>query len=149
MSMLEMEVRPLIEQEIERLLEILDTLDLDPDLEDTADHEPWLGMPERLPGSWSGLYLEGNDDRVEDDCDSEDGGDDEPSLGSSNSFAGSWESRRVSRVEDREDECEDEGAQCDDEGAIDTDREREEEGTGIYICHCSAISSLIGGSHDK
>lgn len=31
--------------------------------------------------------------------------------------AGSWEWGRVSRVEDREDECEDEGAQCDDEGA--------------------------------
>jgi hypothetical protein len=69
--------RPLIESEIERLIEILDTLDPEPDLEDTADEEPWLGMPERMPGSWSGLYLEGNDDCEEDDCDREQSCEDE------------------------------------------------------------------------
>src|SRR5689334_20981911 len=35
--------RPAIEAEIERLIDLLDTLDRDPDLESTADEEPWLG----------------------------------------------------------------------------------------------------------
>ena len=100
-------------------------------------------MPERLLGSWSGLYLEGNGDREEDDSDSEDGGDDEPSLGSSNSFAGSWESRRVSRVEDREQCCEDEGAQCDDEGAYNDDLEPEDEGSSCYVGPCSPATAAF------
>jgi hypothetical protein len=65
------QTRPAVEAEIERLMEILDTLDPDPDLETTGDEEPWLGMPDRVPGSWSGLYLEGNDDCEEDDSDLE------------------------------------------------------------------------------
>ena len=65
------QARPFIESEIERLIEIPDTLDPEPDLEDTADEEPWLGMPERMPGSWSGLFLTGNDDREDDDSDLE------------------------------------------------------------------------------
>ena len=63
--------RPFVESEIERLMEILDTLDPDPDLEATGDEEPWLGAPDARTGSWSGLYLEGNDDREEDDSDLE------------------------------------------------------------------------------
>jgi hypothetical protein len=47
MSLLEMEVRPLIEQEIERLLDVRDRLDEDPDLEPVGDDEPWLGASER------------------------------------------------------------------------------------------------------
>ena len=38
--------RPFVEAEIERLMEILNSLDLDPDLEDTGDDEPWLGAPD-------------------------------------------------------------------------------------------------------
>jgi hypothetical protein len=63
--------RPILEAEIERLLSLLDTLDPDPYIEDTADDEPWLGAPNARQGSWSGLYLEDNDDREEDDCDRE------------------------------------------------------------------------------
>jgi hypothetical protein len=70
MSMLEMEVRPLIEQEIERLLEVLDRLNEDPDLEPAGDEEPSLGAPERQAGSWKGIGLAA-DDRDEDDSDRE------------------------------------------------------------------------------
>jgi hypothetical protein len=39
--------RPFVNAEIERLMEVLDTLDPDPDLEATGDEEPWL-CPHRL-----------------------------------------------------------------------------------------------------
>ena len=96
MSALDLEhIRPVLESEIERLIDMLDTLDEDPDLESTGDEEPWLGAPgectamatARIGTEWSA-----GDDR-------EDDGD------------------------DREEVCEDEGAQCDDEGVIDGDQE--------------------------
>ena len=136
--------RPVVEAEIERLIEILDTLDPEPDLEDTADDEPWLGAPDARPGSWSGLYPEGNDDRELEDCDDEDGGDDEPSLGATNAMVNAWETRLVSREEDREEECEDEGAQCDDEGAYNDDLEPEDECSSCYVGPCNAIGTILG-----
>ena len=43
-------VRRSIEDEIERLISLLDFLSPDPDLEDCADGEPWLSWPEEGPG---------------------------------------------------------------------------------------------------
>lgn len=54
-----------IETEIERLVELLDVADGDPDLEDDGDHEPSLG----------GAEISGKVDLELDDCDNE------PSLG--------------------------------------------------------------------
>ena len=90
-------IRPVLESEIERLIDMLDRLDDDPDLESTGDDEPWLGAPAGIHGNghgtnWQGINSQGNDDR-------EDDGD------------------------DLEEVCEDEGAQCDDEGVIDGDQE--------------------------
>ena len=80
--------RPIIEAEIERLIDLLDALDPDPDLESTGDEEPWLGAPDGFVfTNWHGLSPEGNDDREDDDsdlepdCDDEDGGDNEWELG--------------------------------------------------------------------
>jgi hypothetical protein len=61
--------RPFVNAEIERLMEVLDTLDPDPDLEATGDEEPWLGAPDARTGSWSGLFTTGNEDREDDDSD--------------------------------------------------------------------------------
>lgn len=86
-------IRPVLESEIERLIDLLDTLDEDPDLERTGDEEPWLGAPAGIQANGHGTNWHGwsaGDDR-------EDDGD------------------------DREEVCEDEGAQCDDEGVIDGD----------------------------
>lgn len=70
--------RQIVEAEIELLIALLDTLDPDPDLESTADEEPWLGAPDGVHRTnWSGLDCQGNDDREEDT------GDDEPWLGAS------------------------------------------------------------------
>src|SRR5436190_16271592 len=70
--------RPIVEAEIERLIDLLDTLDPDPDLESTADEEPWLGAPDARAGSWFGpSAVCCGDDREEDT------GDDEPWLGAS------------------------------------------------------------------
>ena len=72
MTALELErVRPLLEAEVQRLIDLLDQIDEDPDFENTGDEEPWLGAPDARTGSWAGLYAEGNDDREEDDSDRE------------------------------------------------------------------------------
>ena len=53
--------RPIVEAEIELLIDLLDQLDADPDLEDnadfelTGDEEPLHGAPEQQTGSWRGL----------------------------------------------------------------------------------------------
>jgi hypothetical protein len=54
-------LRPQIESEIERLIDILDTLDApDEDLEDEGHKEPWLGRPEDIRQcSWGGGYDDG------------------------------------------------------------------------------------------
>jgi hypothetical protein len=71
--------RPFVEAEIERLIDLLDTLDPDPDLESTADEEPWLGAPNARTGSWFGSSItDPGDDREEDT------GDDEPWFGAAN-----------------------------------------------------------------
>lgn len=61
--------RRAIEDEIERLLSMLDAMDGDCDLEDTGDAEPWLGAPIYGFNGKHAHDLEG------------DSSDDEPSLG--------------------------------------------------------------------
>ena len=82
--------RQIVEAEIELLIELLDRLDHDPDLESTADEEPWLGAPAGIFANGFGTNWQGwsaGDDREDDgddlepDCDDEDGGDDERELG--------------------------------------------------------------------
>lgn len=128
-----------IEEEVERLLAILDLLAPDPDMEPSlawTDSEIWHGeyRDDRPPNL---------DDREADDADAE------PSLGAPEviflgPYCGSSVAIQVRRnhrpelwdgepertgelsqamwakgcTDDREAECEDEGAQCDDEGAI-------------------------------
>ena len=55
MSSLEREIRPLIEMEIDRLINLLDLLDADPDLENDGNDEPSLGATEHQAGSWIGV----------------------------------------------------------------------------------------------
>lgn len=71
--------RQQIEDEIERLIAILDGMEPDPDLEDGADSEPWLGAAEADQYSNRGwVFLQGDD--LEDQCDDEGAQpDDEPS----------------------------------------------------------------------
>lgn len=117
-------VRPFVEAEIERLIEILDTLEPDPDFEEVDDDEPWLGAPESRfrhgdGSNWHGVSPQANDDREDDGDDLE--------LG-----------------------CEDEGAQCDDEGAIDSDLEPEHDlepdhySLPMPFGPCSPIETMIG-----
>jgi hypothetical protein len=99
--------RQSIATSIEKLINMLDDLEPDPDLEESADEENSLGWPERGPRA--------------DGCDSADReldeSDDEPSLASPN---GSEHRSQVGWAagssSDCEEDCEDEGAQCDDEG---------------------------------
>ena len=56
--------------EIDRLIRFLDESDIDPDLEETGDDEPSIGVS-----------YDAEADLELDDCDTEDGGDGEPSLG--------------------------------------------------------------------
>lgn len=61
---------------IERLFDLLDTMEIDPDLEDGGDNEPWLSWPK------AGLLAisdNANDDRDDED-EREPGQDDEYSL---------------------------------------------------------------------
>lgn len=53
-------LRSQIEEAVERLLIILDTLDGDPDFEDGADAEPWLAAPENHHASQIG-WMRGSD----------------------------------------------------------------------------------------
>lgn len=125
-----------IEDEIERLIGILDAMEPDPDLEENGDLEPWLGWsPDRQS------IVEESDDREADWSDSE------PSLGAPNvqvppplyRLGGghghclfpmyreqcelTYDAAGFSQIgwgtgprNDLEEVCEDEGAQCDDEG---------------------------------
>ncbi|RWI42128.1 MAG: hypothetical protein EOQ93_31820 [Mesorhizobium sp.] len=69
--------RRAIEEEIERLISLLDLMEADCDLEDGADDEPSLG--------WCTGYGPGDTlDLEADDCDDEDDGTAEPSLGALN-----------------------------------------------------------------
>lgn len=62
-----------ISASIERLIDMLDAMDGDPDLEDGADEEPWLGWP--IGGQRVANVVYSDDDREADESDSE------PSLG--------------------------------------------------------------------
>ena len=142
-------LRPVIESEIERLIGILDTLEPDPDYEEGDDDEPWLGAPDARLGSWNGLYLEGNDDREEDDsdrepcsedegylCDDEDSGDDEMTLGAPNDRAGSWFGCGDNYDEDGEmDDCDLEDGH---------DAEAWYEGQRCPAGPCSPIETMLG-----
>lgn len=71
-----------IEEAIERLLVVLDSLEADPDIEPGNDDEPSLGWPEARAGSGlSPWATDAGDDRELDLVDDEEGGDAEPSLG--------------------------------------------------------------------
>jgi hypothetical protein len=72
-------LRRRIEATIEHLLSILDQFDGDENLEDGADHEPWLssGAADHKT-AWRD---DRGDDRELDTADDEDGGDMEPTLG--------------------------------------------------------------------
>ena len=71
------DARPLIEDEIERLIGVLDLLELDPDLEENgdleplADDEPSVGAPNDSAGSWEGIVQQYDIDCELDDCDLE------------------------------------------------------------------------------
>ena len=60
------------------LITALDMMEVDADLEDGGDAEPWLGWPARGPSPYDS---DDGDDRERDDSDDEDGGEAEPSLG--------------------------------------------------------------------
>ena len=72
------DARPLIEAEIERLIDVLDLLEPNPDLEEnadwepnTGDEEPSIGAPEALADSWEGLRHQNDVDCELDDSDLE------------------------------------------------------------------------------
>jgi hypothetical protein len=102
--------RKLLENAIERLVELLDQIDPDPDLEDNGDSEPSLGWP--IPQENLGHRLNTDADCRGDfgDDREHDMADDEPSLGWQNE--GSQGRLKASR-DDCEEQCEDEGAEHD------------------------------------
>jgi hypothetical protein len=129
--------RKLLENTIERLVELLDQIDPDPDLEDNGDREPSLGWPIPQAKLGQGLNTDADcrgdfgDDREHDTADNEpelgwtemearfgkysDGGDDdqvdnEASLGWQNE---SSQGRLHASRDDCEEQCEDEGAEHD------------------------------------
>jgi hypothetical protein len=135
--------RPFVEAEIERLIDLLDTLDPDPDLESTADEEPWLGAPDARTGSWFGPRTAcGGDDREEDT------GDDEPWLGAANpdfqlsSLIGIARTRETSQLS----WCS-HGSSDDREREYDDEPDQSGEGTGNYIGPCSVIGTLFPHQH--
>jgi len=69
--------RRAVEDEIERLIGLLDGIDGDENLEATGDDEPSLGWP----NAGQRPQIEMSDDRELDDCDYEGGADSEPDLG--------------------------------------------------------------------
>lgn len=100
---------------IERLINMLDDMEDDPDLEEPGDDESSIGWPEaRGPSQISNSFVYANDDRELDTSD------DEPSLGAPNyTYPASQIRWANGGCDDREEVCEDEGAQCEDEGVID------------------------------
>ncbi|MEH7869707.1 hypothetical protein V7795_21505 [Rhizobium laguerreae] len=73
------QTRRTLEDQIEKLIEILDSIDGDPDFEADNDNEPWLGAPEHvIQTQWYfPVSAEICDTELEDEND-EDGGDTEP-----------------------------------------------------------------------
>lgn len=117
-ALLETLSRRAIEDEIERLIGMLDQLDGEPDMEEPGDMEPWLGWTDRGPSALN--RHEPYDDREREDEHYEDGGDNEPWLGAPEWHPSGhlWDGHtRGSQLDwaaggsdDREYECEDEGA---------------------------------------
>ncbi|MBZ0262985.1 MAG: hypothetical protein K8F90_20555 [Hyphomicrobiales bacterium] len=146
--------RPVVEAEIERLINLLDTLDPDPDLESTGDQEPWLGAPNARTGSWFGSYgTDLWDDREEDT------GDDEPWLGAANPDCRLhtthmqlllyrqrdphlWDYPRIERTRETSQSswC---SNGCSDDREWDDEREPEDEGTSNYIGPCSPAETMF------
>ena len=131
--------RPIVEAEIERLIDLLDTLDPDPDLESTADEEPWLGAPNARTGAWFGTYAaDPGDDREEDI------GDDEPWLGAANpdfnisSLMGTARTRETSQLSWCSHGCSD-----DREMEYDNEPDQSGEGTGNYAGPCSVMRTFF------
>ncbi len=155
--------RPVIEAEIELLIDLLDQLDEDPDAEPDDDGEPWLGAAEGWRfTNWGSYETSRNDDRESDDCDLENGHDEEPELGwtAVQASTGKFYSGVNWIAEDSEDSLastnsfnqvhwskgkgEDVEEQCDDEGAIDCDREHTHDGRANYMGECSPVSTMLG-----
>ena len=111
--------RKLVETAIERLIDLLDAIESDPDLEANGDEEPSLGWPIPDP-RWNHSTADptGGDDRELDAAD------DEPWLGWTELEARYGRYSELS-CSDLEEQCEDEGAQCEDEGAEHDGREPE------------------------
>ena len=131
--------RPIVEAEIERLIDLLDTLDPDPDLESTGDEEPWLGAPDARTGSWFGPNVVcSGDDREEDT------GDDEPWLGAANpdfhlsSITSTWRTRETSQSSWCSNGCSD-----DREMEYDNEPDLDGEGTGNYTGACSPMGTML------
>lgn len=59
------QIRRAIEDEIERLLSMLDAMDGDCDMEETGDDEPWIGGPLYMRNGTVGHDLEGDDSDCE------------------------------------------------------------------------------------
>lgn len=114
-------LRARMAEAVERLLEVIDAIDGDPDMEPSLGsvYQPSIWYPD-VP------WAQGvTDDREADGDDLEFTGDEnEPSLGAPENPRSQLDWAR-GEGENREEECEDEGAQCDDEG-VDTDSEPDE-----------------------
>jgi hypothetical protein len=129
--------RPFVEAEIERLIDLLDALDPDPDLESTADEEPWLGAPDARTGSWFGPSATcSGDDREEDTSD------DEPWLGAANpEFHLSPIASTVRTRETSQSSWCSNG--CSDDREWDDEREPEGEATSNYAGPCSPRDTMF------
>jgi hypothetical protein len=131
--------RPFVEAEIERLIDLLDTLDPDPDLESTADEEPWLGAPDARTGSWFGSSVTDHGDDREEDT-----GDNEPWLGAANpdfhisSIAPTGRTRETSQRSWCSHGCSD-----DRELEYDNEPDLDGEGTGNYNGACSPTATMF------
>ncbi|TIQ85260.1 MAG: hypothetical protein E5X38_21255 [Mesorhizobium sp.] len=79
---------------IEALIDMLDDLSPDPDLEDGADAEPWLGWTDRGPQASSNMFMDGRGSAYDDrEAEDEHGGDinDEPQAdGSDDEHSLGW-----------------------------------------------------------
>ena len=154
--------RPVVEAEIELLIGLLDQLDEDPDLEDSADLEPSTGDEEPLhgaleqrTGSWGGLdhsvpsCFEGEElelgwTEMEARFGRYHGAFSdayEPSLGSTTAI------NQVHWSKGENNDCELDN--CDDEVGADREPDFDGEGTGNYMGACSPVETLIGGSNAK
>lgn len=141
--------------QIDRLIRFLDESDLDPDLEDGGDDEPWLGFLDGFPGKGAGTMS--CDDLERDDSDDEDGADDEPSLGAAeyhpsvfDPYAFSWRGDQtrwaISGRDDREGDDADDprGEEVNEDG---DDKPDDEPSLGWTVDGCFAGASDLEADH--